>query len=128
MKNELLLVSCFFSMSVYAQTIINAEKLNSVNDSLAFSVQVGYSGTRGNAITDQIDLAPSFLLVNKLNDFKLFGGYSVLSSDETSLLNSGFAHIRHNFKISNRLKTFEFYQIQFNEVLLLSKRVVFGQV
>ena len=126
MKSLLLLFNCFFSMSIYAQTIINAEKLNSTNDSLAFSVQIAYQGTRGNAVTDQIDFAPSFLLVRKKNDFKLFGGYSVLSSDKTTLLNSGFAHIRHNYKISNRFKTFEFYQIQFNEVLLLTKREAFG--
>lgn len=126
MNKVLLLFSLLFSTSIFAQTIVNAEQLNSSNDSLTFSLQMTYEGTRGNAVTDEFDLAPSVSLVKKKNNFKLFGGYSVLSEESNTLLNSGFAHIRHNYKISNRLKTFEFYQIQFNEVLLLTKRELFG--
>lgn len=126
MKGIVLFFSLFFAMNVSSQTIINAEKLGSPNDSLLFAIEVSYSGTRGNAVTDQIDFAPSFILIRKRNDFKLFAGYSLLSADEASLLNSGFTHFRHNYKISKRLKTFEFYQIQFNEVLLLTKREAYG--
>jgi len=122
----LLCMSLFLSTALYSQTIINAEKLNSATDSLMFSVNLSYSGHRGNAVTDKFKLAPSFLLIRKKNDFKLFGGYSVLSAGNTSFLNNGFAHIRHNYKLTTRLKTFAFYQIQFNDVLLLSKREVFG--
>jgi putative salt-induced outer membrane protein YdiY len=121
-----LMGSLLLSTSIYSQTIINAEKLNSAKDSLAFSLQLSYSGNRGNAVTDKFKLAPSFLLVGKKNDLKLFGGYSVLATGNKSYLNNGFAHIRHNYKLSTRLKTFEFYQLQFNAVLLLQKREVFG--
>jgi len=126
MNGMLLLVGVLFSSGVYSQTIINAEKLNSATDSLAFSLQLSYSGNRGNAVTDKFKLAPSFLIVGKKNDFKLFGGYSVLATGDKSYLKNGFAHIRHNYKITTRLKTFAFYQIQFNEVLLLHKREVIG--
>jgi len=126
MKKIVLFFSLFLTINASAQTIINAEKLGSPKDSLLLAVEVSYSGTRGNAVTDQIDFAPSFLLIGKKNDFKLFAGYSVLSADEESLLNSGFIHFRHNYKIFKRLKTFGFYQIQFNEVLLLKKREAYG--
>ena len=126
MRKLLLVVCLFLSAGLYSQTIINAEKLNSATDSLVFSVKLSYSGHRGNAVTDKFKLAPSFLVVRKKNDFKVFGGYSVLSAGKTSFLNNGFAHIRHNYKLTTRLKTFTFYQIQFNDVLLLRKREVFG--
>jgi putative salt-induced outer membrane protein YdiY len=116
----------FFSTSLYSQTIINAEKLSSAKDSLTFSLELSYSGSRGNSVTDKIEFEPSFVLVRKKNDFKLFGGYTDLSTGDKSHLNNGFVHIRHNYKLMTRLKTFAFYQIQFNEVLLLRKREVIG--
>ena len=64
--------------------------------------------------------------LRKQNEYKLFGDYSLLSESGNEILNSGFVHIRHNYKLSDRIKTFEFYQLQFNDVLLLEKREVFG--
>lgn len=125
-KTFFLCTSIIVSIGAYSQTIINAEQLYFTKDSLAFSIKASYSGNRGNAVTDKFKLAPSFLVVGKKNDLKVFGGYSVLSTSNKSYLNNGFAHIRHNYKLTTRLKTFEFYQIQFNEVLLLNKREVFG--
>lgn len=113
-------------LNLIGQTIINTEKLNAQGDSLAFSVQLDYSGTRGNAVTDQLDFAPSFVKIGIKNDFKVFGGYSVLSAEDDAVLNSAFGHVRHNYKIGERLKTFEYYQLQFNEVLLLTKREIYG--
>jgi putative salt-induced outer membrane protein YdiY len=125
-KSVWLMGSLLLSTSIYSQTIINAEKLNSAKDSLAFSLELSYSGSRGNSVTDKIEFEPSFALVRKKNDFKLFGGYTDLSTGDKSHLNNGFVHIRHNYKLTTRLKTFTFYQIQFNEVLLLRKREVMG--
>ena len=54
------------------------------------------------------------------------GGYALLSEDGEGILRSGFAHIRHNYNLSNRIQSFEFYQIQFDDVLLIEKRELFG--
>lgn len=108
-----------------AQTIINAERLNA-DDSLVFALSFMYSGTYGNSNTNNFDISPVFSRTGIKNDIKLFGGYNILSSESNAILNNGFLHARHNFKITKRLKTFEFYQIQFNEVLLLNKREAFG--
>lgn len=119
-------ISLLFILNLQAQTIINAEKFQSSEDSLVFAFELQYNGTSGNANTNQLSLSPVISSTGKKQDIKLFGGYNILSSASTSILNSGFVHLRHNYKISQRLKTFAFYQLQFNEVLLLTKRDVYG--
>jgi putative salt-induced outer membrane protein YdiY len=109
------------------QTIIDAEKLTGAYpDSTIYAITASYNGTRGNSITDRIEISPALLILRKKNDFKIFGGYSSLSQSENNILRSGFIHLRHNFKISKRIKTFEFFQLQFNDVLKLEKRQVYG--
>ena len=110
----------------YSQTIINAERLIDDADSTIYAISLSYTGTRGNSNTDQLDISPAFILLRKKNEFKIFGGYSLLSESGNRILNSGFMHIRHNHKLTRRIKTFEFYQLQFNDALLLTKREVFG--
>jgi putative salt-induced outer membrane protein YdiY len=110
----------------YSQTIINAERLGGGADSTIYSLSFLYNGTKGNSNTDQLDISPAIILLRNKNEYKLFGDYSLLSSSGKGLLNSGFVHLRHNFKLNERIKTFEFYQIQFNDILLLTKREVFG--
>lgn len=116
----------FCITSAYSQTIINAERLLDGADSSIISLSVSYSGTRGNSTIDQVDLSPAYVLLTKRNEYKLFGGYSLLSNEGDGLLNSGFVHARHNYIIQPRLKTFEFYQLQYNDQLLLERRQVFG--
>ena len=63
MNKVLLVVSLFLSTGLYSQTIINAERLSSTKDSLAFALQLNYSGNRGNAVTDKLKIAHSCLSV-----------------------------------------------------------------
>lgn len=111
---------------VFSQTIINAERLTSDKDSTIYSLAFSYNGARGNSVTDQLGIAPAFILTKDRNEYKLFGGYSFLSESDNVILHSGFVHLRHNYKITKRIKSFAFYQRQFNEVLLLNRREVFG--
>jgi putative salt-induced outer membrane protein YdiY len=125
-KFKWLILFLFIGNFGFSQTIINAERLIDGADSTIYAISASYNGTRGNSTTDQLDISPAFILLKKKNDYKLFGGYSVLSGSGKGILNSGFVHFRHNYKISGRIKTFEFYQLQFNDVLLLNKREIFG--
>lgn len=120
------LIIIFLSNYSFSQTIINAERLSNGIDSTIYALSFSYNGTRGNSTTDQLNISPTILLLTKKNEFKLFGGYTLLSQSNNKILNGGFVHLRHNYKLSERIKTFEFYQLQFNEVLLLTKREVFG--
>lgn len=122
----LLLILLFAASGLYSQTIINAERVDNDKDSSVFALALNYSGTRGNANTNQLGVAPVVILKKKKNEFKVFGGYNILSSGQSNILNSGYAHARHNYALSKTLKTLVFYQVQFNEVLQLNKREVFG--
>ncbi len=122
--NIVLLLS--ISGLTYAQTIINAEALNSETDSSIYALAFAYDGTQGNLTMNQIGLSPNIILLRSRNEYKLLGGYSFLSEQGENIMNSGYIHLRHNFKISERLKTLAFYQVQFNEVLLLNQRQLFG--
>lgn len=110
----------------FSQTIINAERLSNGIDSTIYALSFSYNGTRGNSTIDQLNISPTILLLTKKNEFKLFGSYYLLSESDNKILKGGYIHLRHNFKLSKQIKTFEFYQLQFNEVLLLNKREVFG--
>jgi len=121
-----ILLFLLFNEVSHSQTIINAERLGGGADSTIYSVSFLYNGTKGNSNTDRLNISPAFIFLRKKNEYKLFGDYSLLSAAGKGLLNSGFVHLRHNFKLTGRIKTFEFYQLQFNDILLLTKREVFG--
>lgn len=123
---KLIIPILFLSVYCHSQTIINAEQLSDGKDSSIYALSFSYNGTRGNSTTDQLNVSPTILLLKEKNEFKLFGGYGLLSQSKNKILNGGFFHVRHNYKITNRIKTFEFYQLQFDEVILLTKREVFG--
>ncbi len=126
MKIVKCIILLFIANSVSSQTIINAEHLFNGVDSTLFAFSFSYNGTRGNSHTDQFNVSPNLVLIRKKNDFLVFGGYALLSKSNETILNSGFIHLRHNYKFTDRIKSFEFYQLQFNEILLLNKREVFG--
>lgn len=110
----------------FSQTIINVERLTVGSDSTVYALALSYNGTRGNSATNQLNISPAVLFLRKKNEYKIFGGYALISESANQILKNGFMHLRHNYKLTNRLKTFEFYQLQFNDELLLSKREVFG--
>ncbi len=119
-------VFLIFFNTAFSQTIINAERVIDGSDSTIYALSLSYNGTRGNSNTDMLDISPAIILVGNRNEFKILGGYNLLSQSGVGILNSGYIHLRHNFKISDRIKTFEFYQVQFNNVLLLDKREIIG--
>jgi len=125
-KVRLFVFLLVISLGVNAQTIINAERVGGTKDSSVYSLSLSYNGTRGNSTTDQVSVSPVVILKKKKNAVKFFASYQVLSSGENSILNNGFVHLRHNYKMKSFLKTILFYQLQFNEVLHLAKREVVG--
>lgn len=122
----LVLLGVLSYFSSVAQTIINAENLIRGAKSSTFSFDARYSGSRGNSNTNQFQVTPSFVKMGKVNQFKFLSSYKVLTGNNQRFLNSGFIHLRHHYVLYSRLKTDFFYQLQFNEVLLLQKRELVG--
>ena len=110
----------------FSQTIINAERLTDTTKTNIYSLAFSYSGTSGNLQTSNLIISPTFILLKQKDEYKIFGSYSFQSVSGNALQKSGFFHLRHNYKLTGRLKTFEFFQLQNNDVLLLKKRTLFG--
>lgn len=124
-KLKLILLLVVISITTQAQTIINAERLVGTDSSI-YALTFTYTGTRGNLNTDRLGIAPSMIFIRGNNDIKLLGGYTYLQSGGNDILHNGFVHLRHNYNLTDRLKTIGYYQIQFNEMLLLTNRQVLG--
>lgn len=112
--------------SGFSQAIVNAERFNTQKDSLVIALSLQYSGTRGNVTTDRADIEPSFIYTGKRNDYKFLSSYGILFQGANKILNNGFLHARHNYNFSNTIHSFVFGQAQFNDVLLLKKRLATG--
>jgi len=122
----IILLICFGSYS-WGQTIINAEKNFEPGDTAFFSLSAEYQGNRGNSVVDQIDVGLATGYRINAHTIKMMGGYSSLLEDNKKILNGGYVQIRHNFDLTKiPIKTFSFYQLQFNDILLLKKRELFG--
>jgi hypothetical protein len=121
------LVLMFVATLAYSQTIINAEKYFQPDDTAFFAVSAEYAGNRGNSIVDQLDVSIATGYRLKSHTFKLMGGYLTLLKNNEKILNGGYMQVRHNFAFLNKsMKTFAFYQLQFNDILLLTKRELVG--
>ncbi len=125
-KAGYIILFLFISTLSFSQTIINAERLIDTTKTDIYSLAFSYSGKSGNLQTSNLTASPTFILLKPKNEYKIFGSYSFQSVSGDVIQNSSFLHVRHNYKLAGRLKTFEFFQIQNNDVLLLKKRTVFG--
>ena len=115
-----------FPFFTRGQTIINAEQLILDGDSLRWSLQGSYIGNAGNASTHEFSVVPGFMWIRKKEELKVFGSYNALFSSNQRLLNSGFIHLRAGRNVLQKGKWYAFYQLQFNEILLMTKRELIG--
>jgi hypothetical protein len=68
-------------------------------DSTIYAISLSYNGTKGNSNTNQLDISSLFILLRKKNEFKLFGGYNLLSESGKTILKGGYIHLRHNYRV-----------------------------
>ena len=127
LKIHFTLLVLLFSTLCYSQTIINAEKYFQPNDTAFFALSAEYAGNRGNSYVDQLDINVASGYRFARHTLRLMGGYSTLLENNQKILNGGYMQVRHNFDFSSmQIKTFAFYQLQFNDILLLTKRELVG--
>jgi len=124
--NTILLIIC--SLTAFSQqSIVNVERSSPRTDS---SSVINVDGL-GNFIGGNNDL---YLISSSVgygqnfgsNSVKLIGGGSYITSYNSVLNNSWFGQLRHNYELSDYVKTFVFYQYQYNNVLLLDRRQLGG--
>lgn len=127
----LILALCFFkSEGVFSQLVnIESSRLQTDSVRLAGHADISFNYQKTNDITLNV-FKTSLITQVKSKNLKqillVLGNYNLASSNNSTINNSGFGHIRYNYKI-NKLVRWEVYsQLQFNELLSLRYRFLAG--
>jgi hypothetical protein len=109
------------------QSIVNTEKMMpTLGNPRVLNVELGGNLSGGNVAVSQMKAGINAGLIKGKSTFRLMGGTGVLISQGEVVKNSAFGQLRHNVELSNGIKTFAFYQLQSNNVLLLLRRQLAG--
>jgi hypothetical protein len=128
MRFIIILVIVSYSLFVKSQTLVNTEKMAFLDGKdYLIGAELGYEGSFGNSDIQQF--SSIFILGYKLNNhhlLRVMGGFEFLSEDKKELTNIAFTQFRYNYIFSSKIRTFHFYQIQYNKVILLNRRDLYG--
>ena len=109
------------------QVILNVE-------SLSGNVVEGFHGAlsgnlrlaTGNTDLTQVGGALGIGFLGERNWIRGFAGLDRMEQKDKDILNNRYFHLRYNYRISPRFRTFHFFQLQSNENLLLDRRLLLG--
>lgn len=129
MKKIVLILLASISLTAFSQqSIVNIERSSPSTDSLTV-INVDLLGNLIGGNND-LQLASASVGIGKhfgKNDLvRIIGGQSYIKSYDAILNNSFFAQLRHNHELSDHMRTFAFYQYQYNNVLLIDRRQIGG--
>ena len=114
-------------MSGHGQSIVNTEKmLPSLNNPKVLLLKLGGNLSGGNIEISQLKASVNAGMIQGKNTFRVMGGTGVLISQGVLVKNNAFGQLRHNAALTEKVKTFGFYQLQSNNVLLLLRRQLAG--
>ncbi len=116
-----------FPGSVRAQGILNAEQYQPKDVSgFHFGLDARGSLVRGNARV--LDLGGTGIIGYRAPTqwIRMIVGASYLRTSGSGIVNDRFAHLRYNYDLTPRLRTFHFVQVQANKSLQLSDRELVG--
>lgn len=108
--------------------VINIESKRFLNDTNGF---VGNINGNFSAVQNTQQIISAGLNIHaqyqkNKHRFLVISDLSVINAANTDFVNSGYQHIRYNYKIVNRITLEAFLQAQYNKVLLLDERYLVG--
>lgn len=123
-----ILILLLLSTNGRTQSIINIEKALVASDrKLHISGDVSTALSRGNVnitlLNTEFNLGWQ---PDSLHIIRVMGGINILNESGNTLNNVGFIHLRHNYVLNNFMKTFAFYQAQYNNIIFLEQRHLAG--
>jgi hypothetical protein len=127
MKRALLFLFLFTSRCSFAQ-VINIESKRFLNDTNGF-VGSALANFSINQTTKQvIALGVNVHAQYQYNRHRILAitDLSFIKAGDQDFVNSGYQHVRYNYKIVNRVTWEAFVQGQYNRVLLLDRRYLVG--
>ncbi len=115
------------SQILTAQTIVNTEKLfNKEKPGFNLSAKLTGSGIAGNSNQFSLNYSLNMAYIKEKNALKLFSGGKYVRQNKETSANNVFGQIRYEHAFNKKRKVFGFYQLQYNQILLLNRRQLLG--
>lgn len=110
-----------------AQGILNAERLQPREvDGAHFGAEIGVDVSAGNTEVVDIEATGSAGYQSEAHWIRLLGGVELLSEEGTDIEDNRFGHLRYNYRLADRVRSFHFVQLQTAENLRLRRRFLVG--
>ena len=124
------LLLLFLSTSAFSQ-LVNIESRRMQTDSIRFvfsnDLSFSYYNTNGGEVFQISDGLSTQLKSKDLKKiYLLLGNYNLVRASDQNFNNSWFLHLRFNYKITNLFRFETFVQSQYNELLVINSRNLFG--
>ena len=126
MKSKIITILITLTITVSAQ--VNTEKSRMGLQQSGFSGNAGltYSITKGNSELIEIGLEPDFIYRIERHQIFMINNLSRITSDDESIINKGFSHLRYNYDLTKRYIYELFVQAQFDKSQDLNERYLAG--
>ena len=128
MRNLITLLFVIITSIAYSQSIVNTEKaLTTVDDKLHLNYNLSGNSIKGNVDINQLNTDLHIgIRLDTVHVFRAIAGISILQQNKKLVNNVGFVQARYNRILNERFRTFSFYQLQYNSILLLERRQLTG--
>ncbi|MEO9803395.1 MAG: DUF481 domain-containing protein [Reichenbachiella sp.] len=131
MKNSILVVIALLVSNNLLAQIVNVESKRMQTDSSRIKfrgdLSTSYVNNDGNYIINiKSNVVSQYRSKDQKSIFFFIGNYGIIRAEEQDFNNTWFFHLRHNYQISKRLQTELFIQNQYNELLDVTTRNLFG--
>jgi putative salt-induced outer membrane protein YdiY len=126
MKFKIMIIVVMMASLAIAQ--VNTEKSRLKLQRSGFSGHMGftYSITKGNSELVEIGLEPDFIYRSGKHQVFMLNSLSRITSDDQSIINKGFSHLRYNYDLTGRYIYEAFTQAQFDKSQDLNERYLVG--
>jgi len=121
------LITFVFALNGFSQTIVNTEKLLSdTTGGFAFSSELFGNALGGNAQLYFLEGSLNTSYKKNKHLFRVFSGGEYVYESNEVVANNLFGQFRYNYLVNDKISLFSFYQLQSNNILLLTKRQLLG--
>jgi hypothetical protein len=117
---------CLLMVPVSAQVNTEALRLGRGESGFSGNIKVAFSIDLGNSSLTELELNPDLVWRGGKHQVFSINEITNVKTDSGSILNKGFAHLRYNFDLTQRLIPEMFVQIQYDRSQKLSERYLAG--
>ncbi len=126
MKRAIIAVMILASAVSYGQINIEDKRMERGSSAFSGSVNLSVQLERGNSELTEIVGKPGLIFRAGRSQWFLLNSYSFVETDESSVVNEGFSHLRYNYNISNVAIFETLVQYGFDREQDLDSRLLIG--